>query len=133
VGLLLEVISKFVWTKRVAQKLEPRVPTIAFGVNPRKFAESHEKKHKKGDCRWVSFKNTAAAGVPWANRPQSYWLSKNNSGLKWDCATAMDSSITDFFRHTFEESPIYELAASYNIIKCSPNRRASIILYVFWL
>ena len=54
VGLLLEVIGKVVSTKRVAQKLEPKVPAIAFGVNPHKFAEGHQ----KGDRRWVSFLKT---------------------------------------------------------------------------
>jgi hypothetical protein len=117
VGLLLEVIGKVVSTKRVAQKLEPKVPAIAFGVNPHKFAERHEKKYKKGDCRWASFENTVTAGVHWATHPQSYWLSKNNSNLVWDRAVTVDGSITDFFQQTFGPSPIYELAASCNIFR----------------
>jgi hypothetical protein len=117
VGLLLEVIGKVVSTKRVAQKLEPKVPAIAFGVNPHKFEERHEKQYKKGDCRWASFENTVTAGVRWANHPQSYWQSKNNSNLDWDHAATMDGSITDFFQQTFGPSPIYELAPSCHIYR----------------
>jgi hypothetical protein len=118
-GLLLALIGRIVSTKRVAQKLEPKVPAIAFGVNPRKFAESHEKKHKKIAYRWVSFENTLTPGVVrWANHPQSYWQSKNNNRtLDWDSATAMDGSITDFFQETFGPDPIYELAAKCNIFR----------------
>jgi hypothetical protein len=77
------------------------------------------KKHKKGAYRWVSFENTLTPGVVrGANHPQSFWQSKNNnSTLDRDRATAMDGSITDFFRETFGPDPIYELAAKCNIFR----------------